>query len=149
MLPSYKRTILAALLTASVLALGGCGARSWLPTGAPEGSQAPVNLRSLELASADGHRAVLLRLSRLPTLVRHTTSTEPAQIIVQAWGPQGGGDLPERTLPQDDPYIRQVTVSREKGALKVVFDLNGDIPPPHMVHEMADWIMVRFGAPAS
>ncbi len=139
----------AAFAAVSASALGGCGARSWLPTSAPEGAQAPVNLRSLEFASADGHRAVLLRLSRIPTMVRHSSSTEPAQIIVQAWGPKGGGDLPARTIPQEDPYVRQVTVSREDGALKVVFDLNSTVPPPHMVHEMADWIMLRFGGPQS
>jgi hypothetical protein len=127
----------------------GCSHRMVGQTAAPTGDQAPVALRNLEITSADGHRAVLLRLSRLPTLVRESSSKRPARITVQAWGPPGDADLPERDLPQIDPLVTDVRVSRTSGALNVVIDLKGDEPPPYTMHQMADWIMIRFPGPAS
>ena len=134
---------------AFLVVLGGCSQKLSRPTAAPSGENAAVSLRNLEVADIDGHRAVLLRLSRLPTLVRHSNTTKPAQIAIQAWGPVGEGDLPERSLPQIDPLISQVRVSRQDGGLLVILDLQGDQPPPYTVHEMADWIMIRFTAPES
>ena len=127
----------------------GCSHRFAAPTPAPSGDQAPVALRNLQVSTIDGHRAVLLRLSRLPTLVGHSSSRGPARITVQAWGPVGDGDLPEHNLPQLDQQITQVRVSRHQGALLVVVDLKGDEPPPYSVHQMADWIMIRFATPES
>ena len=126
----------------------GCSAPLTRPTAAPTGDQAPVALRNLQIATVDGHRAVLLRLSRLPTLVRHSSSRRPAQIAVQAWGPVGEGDLAEKDIPQVDAEISQVRVSRKEGGLLIVLDLVGDEPPPYSVHEMGDWIMIRLGTPA-
>lgn len=146
---ALRKALLVALLVTAALALGGCGLREMMPTSSPVGDQAPVGLRSLQATDAGGNHAMLLRLTRLPTMVRHASSGEPAQITIQAWGPPGDGDLPERTLLQEDPYVRQVRVSRKDGTLKIVLDLQGDVPPPHMVHEMADWIMVRFGGAGS
>lgn len=87
---------------------------------------------------------MLVQLTRVPTLVRYSSSSEPARITVQAWGPEGDVDLPERALPQSDAIVKQVLVSRTAGELRVVIELNQQQPPPHRVHEMADWIMVRF-----
>ena len=131
------------LLSLSVLIVS-CSARPSAPTAAPVGDEAPVNLRDLQVATSSGHRAVLLQLTRLPTLVRYSSSSEPARITVQAWGPEGDTDLPERVLPQADAIVRQVVVSRTRGELRIVIELNQQEPPPHRVHEMADWIMVRF-----
>ena len=119
------------------------------PTAAPSGNAAPVTLRNFEVAVVDGHRAVLMRLSRPPTQLRESSSSRPARITVQAWGPPGDGDLPERDLAQIDPQIEAVRVSRKSGALNVVIHLKGDTPPPYSVHQMADWIMIRFSGPAS
>ncbi len=132
--------ILGAALTA------GCAHKLALapPTAAPTGSEAPVGLRNLQVTTIEGHRAVLLRLSRVPTMVRQSSANDPARIIIQAWGP-ASDDLPERSLPQMDPQINDVRVSRRQGALQVVVDFKGKEPPPFSVHEMADWIMVRFG----
>jgi len=131
------------------LVLLACSQRMSAPTAAPSGDLAPVALRNFEVTAVDGHRAVLLRLSRLPTLVRQSSSNRPARITVQAWGPEGDSDLPERDLPQADPFIEDVRVSRKSGALTVVIELKGDEPPDYTVHEMADWIMIRFPGPAS
>jgi hypothetical protein len=125
------------------LLCAACGTRLGFPTAAPSGDQAPVGLRNLQVATADGHRAVLLRLSRAPTLVRHSSAGRPARIMIQAWGPLGD-DMPERTLSEQDPQITQVRVSRSSGALSIILDLQGDEPPQYSVHEMGDWIMVRF-----
>jgi hypothetical protein len=122
----------------------GCSSRIAAPTPAPTGEQAPVALRNLQMTTIDGHRAVLLRLSRVPTQIRYSDSRRPPQIIIQAWGPTGNEDLPERALPQIDPLISQVRVSRSQGGLRVVFDLQGTEPPPFRVQQMADWIMIRF-----
>src|SRR5574341_1803410 len=130
----------------SGLTLAGCSERLAAPSPAPTGDQAPVGLRNLQIATVQGHRAVLMRLSRLPTLVRYSDSRKPARIIVQAWGPPGDSDLPERDVSQFDALISQVRVSRRDGELRVTLDLNGDEPPPYSVHEMGDWIMVRFAA---
>ena len=70
-------------------------------------------------------------------------------LTLQAWGPVGDGDLPERALPQMDTQVAQVRVSRHGGGLIIVLDLHGDDLPPYSVHEMADWIMVRFTSPES
>ena len=127
----------------------GCSQRMMAPTASPSGDQAPVQLRNFEVTAADGHRAVLLRLSRLPTLVRQSSSSRPARITVEAWGPPGDTDLPTRELPQTDPQITDVTVSRKSGALTVVIELKGDDPPAYTVQQMADWIMIRFPGTAS
>jgi len=123
----------------------GCAHKLAAPTATPTGNEAPVALRNLEVATVDGHRAVLLRLSRSPTMVRQSSGKNPARIIIQAWGPRGDGDLPERSLQQLDPEIIDVRVSRRSGALQVVLEFKGVEPPPYSVHEMADWIMVRLG----
>jgi hypothetical protein len=131
------------------LLLFGCSQRMVGPTAAPSGDQAPVALRNFEVTSADGHRAVLLRLSRQPTQIRQSSSSRPARITLQAWGPPGDSDLPERDLPQTDPQITDVRVSRKSGALTVVIELNSEKPPEYTVHQMADWIMIRFSGSAS
>ncbi len=127
--------------------MAGCSHKLALapPTAAPTGNEAPVGLRNLQVTTVEGHRALLLRLSRVPTMVRQSSANDPARIIIQAWGPANDGDLPERTLPQMDSEIDDVRVSRHEGALQVVVNFKGKEPPPFSVHEMADWIMVRFG----
>jgi hypothetical protein len=142
-LPVTGYRLLSACLLAVGILVAGCSQLA-APTAAPVGDEAPVNLRDLQVATSGGHRAVLLQLTRLPTLVRYSSSSEPARITVQAWGPEGDTDLPERVLPQSDALVRQVTVSRNRGELRVIIELNQQEPPPHRVHEMADWIMVRF-----
>jgi hypothetical protein len=137
----FKSVLAAAVLSV----LCGCAQHLSAPTAAPSGDRAPVSLRNFEIANIDGHRAVLLRLSRSPTLIRHSSSRKPAQIAIRMWGPPGDTDLAERRVPQLDALINQLRISREKGGLLVVLDLNGDEPPPYSVHEMADWIMIRFG----
>jgi hypothetical protein len=122
-----------------------CSRKLTHPSATPVGDQAPVTLRNIQVANIAGHRAVLLRLSRVPTLVRHTKARGPARILVEAWGPTGE-DIAEKTLPALDMQISQVRVSRHEGALSIILDLAGDEPPPYTVHEMADWIMVRFAS---
>jgi hypothetical protein len=124
-----------------------CASRFAAPTPVPTGNEAPVALRNLEITTVDSHRAVLLRLSRPPTLVRESSSKNPGRITILAWGPPGGADLPERAMPQLDSEIREVRVSRRTGTLEVVVEFKGAVPPPYSVHQMADWIMVRLGAP--
>jgi hypothetical protein len=132
-------------VVALAAALGGCAQNLGRPSASPTGDEAPVTLRQVQiLQTADGHRAVLLRLSRLPTLVRHSAQTAPARIQVEAWGPVGEGDLSERELEQADPDISVVRVSRKDGALRVSVDFRSSPPPAYTVHEMADWIMIRL-----
>lgn len=135
--------LLAGVAAMLAVGLGGCTTLS-APSAAPVGSQAPVNLRDLQIANTGGHRAVLLQLTRLPTLIRYSADSSPARIIIQVWGPEGDTDLPLRVLPQNDGLVTNVAVSRRRGELRVVIELNTEHPPPHRVHEMADWIMVRF-----
>lgn len=104
-------------------------------------------LRNLQVTTVDGHRAVLLHLSRLPVVVRQSSARNPGRIVVQAWGPVGDGDLPERALPQVDPMLSDVRVSRHEGALEIVLEFKSEEPPPFSVHEMADWLMIRLGVP--
>jgi hypothetical protein len=130
-----------------LLFAAGCAQKLGVPSPSPTGAEAPVALRNLQVVSVDGHRAVLLRFSRVPTMVRQSSGKDPGRIVIQAWGPSGDGDLPERTLPQMDPEINDVRVSRHDGALEVVLDFKSLEPPSYSVHEMADWIMVRLGAP--
>jgi hypothetical protein len=145
---AHGASIRLGVLVVPLLVLG-CSQRMMAPTAAPSGDQAPVALRNFEVTAVDGHRAVLLRLSRPPTLLRQSSSNRPARITVQAWGPPGDSDLPERTLPQTDPQIVDVRVSRSSGALTVVIELKAEEVPEFSVHEMADWIMIRFPGLAS
>ena len=135
-----------AALSVVVLAvcLGGCIQNLERPEPSLTGNDAPVSLRDLQIQTADNHRAILLRLSRPPTLVRH--SSEKKRITIEAWGPIGDGDQAWRTLEQSDPQITAVHVSRTRGALSVVVDFRED-SPDYTLHEMADWIMVRFANP--
>jgi hypothetical protein len=143
-----RRSSAAVAALVSLLVAAGCGSKLAAPAPTPSGDQAPVGLRNLEIATVDGHRAVLLRLSRAPSQVRHSSSSKPAQIVVQVWGPVGE-DLPERSIPQFDPQVSEVRVSRKDGGLRVVLELLGDNPPEYSLHEMADWIMIRFASPQS
>lgn len=145
--PRYARVLSSIGGVAIFLAalMSGCASRVSPPTPTPTGDQAPVSLRNFQVVTVEGHRAVLLRLSRVPFQVRHSSVNDPPQIIVQVWGPVGDGDLPERSLPQIDPEIGALRVSRHAGDLTVVLDFKGLQPPPYSVHQMADWIMIRLG----
>ena len=137
--------VLAGVLVLALLP--ACSFRN--PNASPHGDRAAVGLRNLQISDAGGHRAVLLRLTRVPSALRYSDASGPGRIIVEAYGPPGEGDFAEKTLPQDDPYVRQVRVSRDQGTLRITLDLHSEQPPPHQVHEMADWVMIRFGEPRS
>lgn len=114
--------------------------------GAPRDSGEPgILLRNLQIETVDGHRAILLRLSRLPQRLTHSSNSAPASITVRALGPQGQADFEEQILPQTDPQVFQVRVARIGGELRVTLDLKSNSPPPYIVLEMADWIMIRLG----
>lgn len=136
------RPALAIAMLLSMLGTAACSVRT--PSAAGGGAKGALTLRDLQISGSGGQQAVLLRLSRVPDAVRYTSSEGPAQVIVEAYGPAGEGDLPEKVLPQRDPIVKQVRVSREGGALRITLDLHGDQPPAHQVHEMADWLMVRL-----
>jgi len=143
--PVFRRCLPAVLaLTFVAAGLPGCSAIPSSPTPDPSGNNTPVTLRVFQVQSVNGHRAVLLRLSRIPSLVRDSSSSHPGRITVEAWGPIGDRNLPEKTLPQSDALITAVRVSRDDGQLKVTLDFPGDEPPQYDVHQMADWIMIRF-----
>jgi hypothetical protein len=146
---TYMMRLAAAGVGLFIVALfaAGCAYKFSAPTPVPAGSEAPVALRNLEITTVDGHRAILLRLSRPPTLMRESSSKNPARITILAWGPAGDSDLPERAMPQLDSQIREVRVSRRAGTLQVVIEFNGKAPPSYSVHQMVDWIMVRLGGP--
>ncbi|MCK6555639.1 hypothetical protein L6Q96_13830 [Candidatus Binatia bacterium] len=121
----------------------GCGTVFWSPTPAAVGVDEAITLRDVQVEAAGAHRAVLLHLSQTPSQVRYGDSRRPASITIEAWGPPGNFDLPERTLPQVDDLVSQVRVSREEGCLKVTIDMQADELPQYTVHEMADWVMIR------
>ncbi len=139
--PSNTNRVRRLILCGLLLTVAGCAA---FRGDAPPAQQA-VSLRNLQIESVDGERAVLLRLSRLPGQVIHSSASAPASITVRMSGPRGEGDFTEQALPQTDPQITRVRVERENGELRVTLDLKGDAPPPYSVHEMADWIMIRLG----
>lgn len=140
---------LALSVVALAVVLSGCLQNLGRPSAASTGDEAPVNLRQLQIMqAADGHRAVMLRLSRLPTLVRHSWERDPGRINIEAWGPMGDSDLELRDLAQSDSEISSVQVSRSKGGLTVTIIFKSATPPSYTVHEMADWIMVRLNTPA-
>ena len=106
----------------------------------------PVTLRNLQVATIEGTRVVLLRLSREPYGLSYAAEKDPGRIIVRASGPPGDGDLPERTLQQLDAQIADVRVSRMQGMLQVVIDFKTDAVPPYSVNQMVDWVMIRLPA---
>jgi len=139
-------TRLARALGAALLVCAAAGCAKQMPpaVAVTAGDQAPVALRNLQVATVDGHRAVFLRLSRLPLQLRQSSAKNPGRIVLQAIGPAGDGDLSERDLAQVDPLLSNVRVSRHQGALEVVLEFKAEEPPPYSVHEMGDWIMVRL-----
>jgi len=136
---------LAAFGLATIMA--GCGSVFWSPTPAAVGEDEAITLRDVQVEAADGHRAVLLHLSQIPSQVRYGETDRPASVTVEAWGPPGDFNLPERILPQTDALISQVRVSRRDGCLRVTIDMQSEEPPPYSVHQMADWVMVRVKGP--
>ena len=109
----------------------------------------PVTLRNLQVTTIEGNRAVLLRLSREPYGLSYAAENDPGRIIVRASGPPGEADLPERSLQQLDVQIADVRVSRTQGTLQVAIDFKTDAVPPHSVHQMVDWVMIRLPASAT
>lgn len=138
---------LAAVVGLSAM-MAGCGAAIWSPTPATVGVDEAITLRDVQVEAADSHRAVLVHLSQAPSQVRYGDTRRPASITIEAWGPPGDFNLPERTLAQVDSLISQVRVSRSDGCLRVTIDLQSNELPPYSVHEMADWVMVRIQGPA-
>lgn len=110
----------------------------------------PLLLRQVQVVGVDqgSGRAVLLRLSRPPDLVRYEGKSRPARVVIEATAANAGEDFPERTMPQADVELKGVRVARKKGVLRVTLELARDEPPPYVVREMADWILIRFGSPA-
>ena len=133
---------LAALGVSAVVS--GCGAAIWSPTPAAVGVDEAITLRDVQVEAAGEHRAVLLHLSQTPSQVRYGDTRNPAAITIEAWGPPGNFDLPERTLPQSDALVSQVRVSRDEGCLRVTIDMQAGELPAYSVHEIADWVMVRI-----
>lgn len=148
-LPGARRHWRAGLLPVLLLvSLVGCSpqlTKGKAKTVKPSAGQAPVALQNLRVDTVDGHRAVFLHLSRVPTAVRNSSSSNPARITVRVWGPNGE-DLPAKVLPEIDPQISKVRISRQQGILRIELDMKGTTPPPYSVHEMADWIMIRLPA---
>src|SRR5262249_29166183 len=107
--PVFRRCLPAVLALMLVVAsFAGCSVMQSPPTPDPSGNNTPVTLRVFQVQSVNGHRAVLLRLSRIPSLVRDSSSRHPGSITVEAWGPIGDRNLPEKTLPQSDALITAV-----------------------------------------
>ena len=103
----------------------------------------PLDVQEFQVANADGHRGVFLKLSRLPDAVEHHSESDPARIILEIKGPTGE-EVPEAAFPGRDTLVARVRVSRSFGVLRVALDLQGDDPPRYSVHTMADWIMIRL-----
>jgi len=136
------------------LLLLGCAVRGALTHSAkPQGStmpqlpgiSIPLDLRTFEVASADGRKGAFLKLSRLPDSVAYHSESKPARIVLEIKGPTGE-ETAEETFPGGDTLVSRFRVSRRFGVLRVVLDLQGDDPPEYSVHTMADWIMVRLDA---
>ena len=142
-------------VAAAVFGTGGCS-KTVVPPAPPPvdagmsaaalADPSPVTLRNLQVATIEGNRAVLLRFSREPYGLAYTTEPGPGRLTVRASGPPGEGDLPERSLQQLDAQIADVRVSRTQGTLQVVIDFKADEVPPHSVHQMVDWVMIRLPA---
>lgn len=141
---SALRRLRVALVLVGAFCAVSCAQRGAAPSPAPVGADAPLDVRYIQVATVEGHRAVLVRLTHVPSMVRDSSSQNPAEILVHAWGPSGGFDMPERSFPQSDAYLPEVRVSRKGGELRIVLQLAGNVPPQYTVHEMADWIMVRL-----
>ncbi|MCX8071076.1 MAG: AMIN domain-containing protein [Candidatus Binatia bacterium] len=144
----------AILVLASILALGAFGcSRLMRPEQSNVGAVAasPLLLRQVQVVSGaeQGGKAVILRLSRAPDVVRHEGKARPARVVIEASAVNAGEDLPERTIPQADPDLKGVRVLRKGGVLRVTLELSRDEPPPYSVREMADWILIQLGTPRS
>jgi hypothetical protein len=138
-----------AALLAALLAPGCSAKKAPLDGNVLEGKtpvvQVPLDVQDFKVLHADGHRGVLLKLSRLPDSVRHSDATNPARIVLEIGGPTGG-ESPVESFPSDDALVYNLRVSRSAGVLRVELDLSSDQLPPYSVHTMADYVMVRFDA---
>ncbi len=104
----------------------------------------PLAVEDVRVSSADGHRAVLLKLSRFADAIRHEATREPARIRLELAGPAVGADMPEERVVTADDVVHAVRISRSGGTVRIILELDGEDPPDYTVQEMADWIMVRL-----
>ena len=101
-----EAALLIAILAILTTLTSGCASQASRPSALPSGDNTPVTLRDLQITQSEGHRAVFIRLSRLPTLIQHSNSGDPARIMIIAWGPTGGEDLGERGAQSTGPLHR-------------------------------------------
>jgi hypothetical protein len=114
------------------------------------GLAAPLAVQSFSVSTSEGRRGVFLKLSRIPERVTSHDESEPARIVIDAEGPAEGADMPVQTFAGGDTLVSQLHVSRTGGDLRMVLELSSVEVPLYSVHQMADWVMVRFvskGAP--
>jgi len=104
----------------------------------------PLDLQDYRVVSADGHRGVFLKLSRLPDALSDRTAKDPPRVILELKGPTGT-EVPEQEFPGGDTLVSRVKVTRAFGVLQVTLELQGHDVPPYSVYRMADWVMVRLG----
>jgi hypothetical protein len=104
----------------------------------------PLDIQDYRIVNVDGHRGVLLKLSRLPDAVDDRADTNPPRVILDIKGPTGE-EAPAQELPGHDSLVSRLEVTRSFGVLHVTLELQGRDVPPYTVHRMADWVMVRLG----
>jgi len=107
----------------------------------------PLVVRSVDISSADGQRAVFFKLSRVPDAVISSADSNPARVMIEADGPSGTPDLPSESYPGADTLVNRIEMARIAGRLHMTLELNADSPPTYKVQQMADYIVVRFNVP--
>jgi hypothetical protein len=104
----------------------------------------PLTVRAFDVSKADDHHGVFFKLSRVPDAVHAQDASDPARIIVDVDGPSAGDDLPVQSYPGTDTLVSQIDMSRVNGSLHLILHLSGDHPPPYVVRQMADYVVVQL-----
>jgi hypothetical protein len=138
-------------LLALAFLVSACASRSPLKAGEDNDFErgltalsVPLEIQDYRIVNVDGHRGVLLKLSRLPDAIGDRAESNPPRVILDIKGPTGE-ESPQEDWPGGDALVSRVEVARSFGVLHVSLDLRGNDVPPYTVQRMADWVMIRFG----
>jgi hypothetical protein len=104
----------------------------------------PLEVMEYRATEAEGEHALFMRISRFPDRLSYAPVEEPPEVVIQMDGPAVGEDLPEERIVIPDALMPAVRVSRTAGALTVVIEVAAAEMPRYVVHEAADWVIVRM-----
>jgi type IV pilus assembly protein PilQ len=89
---------------------------------------APLTVRDVSVAATPAGRRLVVELSRAPEGIKDFTLDGPPRLVIDVRGPLGKTPVNTR-FPLEDALVSRVRVGENGGALRLVADLRGAVPP--------------------